>query len=244
MTKVLISAHKCGQAELGELTIIENALKACELGADFVEFDVRVTKDKQFVVWHDRLVRIGDKPVAVSRINCDDFLAQVPQSCSLNDLLKAIQGKAKGHVDLKDGHKELEVVDLCVSILGNDGFVVTTLRDKSVRKLRKLRPDCMIGLTLGADTRGLPKRLAIKIRVSEYFPEFRIAHTKPNFLAIYYKETIFGSLYLAKFYKLPVLLWTIDSPNEIRHAFNSPLIWMFTTNFPRQAAHIRQGLIS
>lgn len=50
MTNVLISAHKCGQAELGELTIIENALKACELGADYVEFDVRVTKDKQLVL--------------------------------------------------------------------------------------------------------------------------------------------------------------------------------------------------
>lgn len=244
MTNVLISAHKCGQTELGELTIIENALKACELGADFVEFDVRVTKDKQFVIWHDRFVRIGDKLVAVSRTNCEDFLTQVPQSCTLKDLLKAIQGKAKGHVDLKDGHKELEVVDLCASLLGRNGFVVTTLRDKSVRKIRKLRPDCMIGLTLGADTRGLPKRLALKIRLSEYFPEIRIAHTKPNFLAIYYKETIFGSLYLAKLDKLPVLLWTIDSPNEIRHAFNNPLIWMFTTNFPSKAANIRQDVMS
>ena len=147
-------------------------------------------------------------------------------------------------MDLKDGHNEIEVVDLCVSLLGRDGFVVTTLRDKSVRKLRKFRPDCKIGLTLGADTRGLPKRLAFKIRLSEYFPELRIAHTKPSFLAIYYKETIFGSLYIAKLDKLPVLLWTIDSPNEIRHSFNSPLIWMFTTNYPRQAAHIRQEIIS
>jgi glycerophosphoryl diester phosphodiesterase len=244
MTKVLLSAHKCGQTELGEQTIIENALKACELGADFVEFDVRITKDKKFVIWHDRSISIGGKLVPISRVSCAVFLANEPQSCTLNNLLIAIRGKTKGHVDLKDRHKELEIVDLCISKLGRDGFVVTTLHDKSVRKLRKFRPDCMVGLTLGADTRGLPKKLAFKIRMSEYFPEMRITRTKPNFLAIYYKETIFGSLYLAKFDKLPVLLWTIDNPNEIKHAFSSPLIWMFTTNYPKQAIHIRQQAIS
>lgn len=243
MKNILISAHKCGQAELGEMTVIENALKACSLGVDFLEFDVRVTKDQQFVIWHDKFVKIGDKHVALSRIKCNDFLSQVPQSCTLKELLLAIKGKAKGHVDLKVGHKELEIVDLCASVLGKDGFVVTTLLDKTVRKVRKLRPDCVIGLTLGADTTGLPKRIAYRIRLSEYFPELRIAHTKPCFLAICYKETIFGSLYVAKMSKLPVLLWTIDNPDEIKHIFNSTLIWMLTTNFPRLATHMRKNTI-
>ena len=243
MTKVLLSAHKCGQAEFGEMTVIANALKACDLGVEYIEFDVRVTKDGQFVIWHDRFVRVGKKQVALSRMNCNDFLKQVPQSCILNDLLLAIKGRAKGHVDLKVRKKEIEIVDLCASILGKDGFVVTTLFDKTVRKLRKLRPDYMIGLTLGADTNGLPKRTAYRIRISEYFPELRIAHTKPCFLAICYKETIFGSLYLAKLYKIPVLLWTIDEPDEIRHAFSSPLIWMFTTNYPKRASEIQKEVV-
>ena len=54
----LISAHRGGQVVEGEKAA-ERYRRAIELGVDFVEFDVRRTRDEVIVICHDGRTRSG-----------------------------------------------------------------------------------------------------------------------------------------------------------------------------------------
>lgn len=241
MNKVLLSAHRCGLEELNTRSTIKGVKRIRKLDVDLIEFDVRVTKDKKFVIWHDEKAEIKGKLKAVFRSTCEEFLASGSDRCTLAEMLEAVKGYAVAHVDLKDARCETEIADYCESVLGIKGFILTTLYDKSVKKVRRLRPNVNIGLSIGRPTRGMSKYAEFKIRLSEYFPEWRIAKCNPKFLAICYMEAGFGAIHWAKYDNLPVLLWTVDEPAAIQKAWGNPLLWAFTTNYPQQALRIRKG---
>jgi len=52
----MIIAHR-GASALAVENTIESFRKAIDLGADMIEFDVRRTKDKVFVVYHDKFLK-------------------------------------------------------------------------------------------------------------------------------------------------------------------------------------------
>ncbi|MET0953553.1 MAG: hypothetical protein ABWX57_09710 [Aeromicrobium sp.] len=35
--------------------------------------------------------------------------------------------------------------------------------------------------------------------------------------------------------RLPLLVWTVDSPSELEQWMNDPAVWMVTTNYPARA---------
>ncbi len=122
----LLSAHRGGPEGTRAPNTLETIAAACELGVDLVEFDVRVNSDGAFVIGHDG-----------------------PSEVLLSSVLELIRGRARGHVDLKEDHAEIEIADLCLDRLGPDGFVVTTRFDAGISRLRAARPDVVVGLSLG-----------------------------------------------------------------------------------------------
>lgn len=235
MSHILISAHAGGPEGYYKPNSIQAALAVRDDGVDLIEFDVHSTKDGRFVTLHDSNLEINDKVTNIANLTYEEVLANSSSICLLDDMLYTIKDHAIAHVDIKCKTHEVAIVDICIEILGKHGFIITTTEDKTVKKIRKARPDVQVALTIGRDTRGLNTFKSIKIRLSEYFPNLRIFNCKPTMLAICYKEAPPWTLYWAKKHNLPVILWTIDTPEMIRSAWANKNIWAFVTNNPRKA---------
>ena len=235
MTRILVSAHMGGP----EGNLPPNSLAAAKAvrddGVDLIEFDVRVTIDGQFITMHDAEVTHDQDIVPVEQLTANEILRDKPNASLLADMLDVVHDHAIAHVDLKDTTHEVAIVDACIAKLGVKGFFITTLEDSSVLKIRQQRPNVAVALALGRDTRNMPRLLAARIRISEYLPYYRIYACRPTMVAAYYKLAWPGLLWYAYMRKLPVLVWTINTPDLMYRYWRNPFIWAFTTNYPRQA---------
>lgn len=235
MSRPLLSAHQSGFEDGYAPNSLEAVIAVRDAGVDLIEFDVRVTKDNKFVTLHDETVQVNGTTIQVEETDARTILKHAKGACLLETMLKAIKDHAIAHVDLKDTHHEIEIVNMCESILGKRGFIITTLEDESVAKLRQARPDVQVALSLGRDVRNLAFSKRLAIRLSELFPAKRIVHCRPTMLALNYKIARAGVARWAVKHQLPVLLWTINTPTAMHKAWKNPYIWAFTTNKPRAA---------
>jgi glycerophosphoryl diester phosphodiesterase len=203
----LLSAHRGGPEGTRAPDTLDTIAAACELGVDLVEFDVRVNADGAFVIGHGG-----------------------PSEVLLSSVLDLIRGRARGHVDLKVNHSEIEIADLCLDRLGPDGFVVTTRFDAGIARLRAARPDVMVGLSLGRQSPWLHR--------NELFPWRRLERCGANLVAAHHRLARFGVLAGAARRGLPVLVWTLNSDRLIRRAQRDERVWAYTTDYPRRALRL------
>jgi glycerophosphoryl diester phosphodiesterase len=236
VAKPMLSAHRGGPEGMYEPNSLEAIKAALEVGVDLVEFDVRTTCDGGFVALHD--AAIAGRLVA--DLTEAEVLALAPGTLRVTEILELIAGRAHGHVDLKDARLELEIVDLCASILGPDGFVVTTLEDVSVARIRSGRPEATVGLSLGKSTASLGLLAAVRLRTSELFPARRVRACGATMLVLHHRLARLGVLSWARRHDIDVLVWTINKPRLLRSVANDDRYWAFTTDYPRLARRLRE----
>jgi glycerophosphoryl diester phosphodiesterase len=104
--RVLVSAHRCGYAELGTVGGHEDPLggiaHSAAVGADYAEFDVRRCADGTFVVSHDPDGGTGDDTIVIADLTWPELHDRAPGVCTLDALLGALAEAGLGaHVDLK-----------------------------------------------------------------------------------------------------------------------------------------------
>ena len=94
-----IYAHRGSSVEYPELTM--SAYKAAiDDGADGFECDVRLTKDNQLVLWHDKdMKRVAGKNVRIADLTLNEIKAHYPLAITLEELL----------VLARDNKKELAI---------------------------------------------------------------------------------------------------------------------------------------
>jgi len=238
----LLSAHRGGpegRYPPNSLAAIRAVLDDVGQAVDLIEFDVRVTADDRFVTYHDDSIPVDTGRVRVEELTEADVLGRAPDAARLADVLALIKGRACAHVDLKDARSEVEIVDACESVLGPAGFVVTTLEDESVRRIRAARPHINVGLSLGRGLRGLGPIKIAKLRWSEWRPGRRVLDCDPTLLAVNYTIARAGVLRWANRHGLPVLAWTINDGRVLRKIAHDRRVWAYTTDYPRLAVRYR-----
>jgi glycerophosphoryl diester phosphodiesterase len=221
---VLVSAHRGGA---GGARSAENTLAAFEaaiaLGCDYVEFDVRSTPDGTAVVSH--AVPTGAAPA------------------TLDEVLALIRGRVNAHVDLKEPGREAELVHRIVDALGAGAVVVTTAEDASVRRLvdwsSEHAPGLLVGLSSSArSAEGRWQRLLA--RAQSAFPRTRVRRSHANVVVAHKTLARWSLRAYAKRRGLPLLVWTVDRPDELDRWMNDPATWMVTTNHPARALAARR----
>jgi len=238
--KPLLSAHRGGpegRYPPNSLAAVDAVLQ--EADVDLIEFDVRVTADESFVIYHDDSIELGGRRVPIEELTEAQVFTHAPDAARLTDVLASIKGRACAHVDLKDARNEVEIVDACEQVLGPAGFVVTTLEDESVRRIRAARPHVTVGLSLGRGLRGLGPIKIVKLRWSEWRPGRRVLDCDPTLLAVNYTIARAGVLRWANRHGLPVLAWTINNPHALEKIAHDRRVWAYTTDFPRLASRYR-----
>lgn len=133
----LVVAHRGASAIAPENTL-EAFETAIDVGADMVEFDVRVTADGTLVVVHDAL-----PPLAY---------AELPtKPPTLEEVVELCAGRIALDVEIKVGGVEAQVLDVVGARFTPGEFVVTSFLDDVVRTSKQQRPDVRAGLLLAPD---------------------------------------------------------------------------------------------
>lgn len=214
----LISAHRCLTA-----ADIEAAIA---LGADYVEFDVQRCADGTLVLLHDTV------DVAP------------PGTLGYAEALDLIAGRVRLHLDLKVEDGEVEVAAQAVTRLGADHLLVTTLSDRGVRTVRDWADaeghDLLVGLSLGRGVHDIPVLHAIRVRLSELFPHARYRLARANIVVAHHWLARLGLRRFARRHRLPLLVWTVDTPQALAYWMRPGRAWLVTTNVPEVALGLRR----
>jgi glycerophosphoryl diester phosphodiesterase len=151
----MVVAHRGASIEHPENTI-EAFEAAIELGADAVEFDVRMTADGHAVVMHDPDVsRTTDGTGLVSEM----MLAEIRELGvpTVEDALRCLSGRVAADIEIKNLPGEPDftpdrepAVEATLAALDSVGFsgqvIVSSFNPASIAHSRALRPDVPTGL--------------------------------------------------------------------------------------------------
>jgi glycerophosphoryl diester phosphodiesterase len=130
--------------------------QAIDLGADMIEFDVRRTRDREVIVFHD--AELAGAPVAsLTRSEVEELTGVLPPL--LEEALELAYGRIALDVELKEDGYVDELADLLSGFAASGGdLIVTSFVDRVLVQLTELTPQLSRGLVLSVSTEGAPER--------------------------------------------------------------------------------------
>ncbi|MCW2859727.1 MAG: hypothetical protein JWP48_1435 [Actinoallomurus sp.] len=233
--RVAVSAHKGGSEDAPPAT-----WKAYEIalttGAEYVEFDIRRTRDGDLVVFHDP--QIAGRSIA--GLTYEELCAATGQRVPLvREVMKLIAGRATGHLDLKETGYEHEVVRLALDLLGPGNFVATTLEDSSIARIKKSFPEVTTALSLGRDLREVTRVLRLPTRARELYPLGRMRACGADWLAVHRRLARANVLRLCGRFGIPAMVWTVNGEPQMRRFLEDSRVAVLITDRPRHALSLR-----
>jgi len=232
-----VSAHRGGSETFGPATwqAYEDALLT---GAEYAEFDIRRTADGVLVVYHDPRVRhTGPLLSELTHAELSERAGYpVPV---VDEVMELIAGKLIGHLDLKETGYEGDVIDRAIALLGEDGFVATTLEDRSVAAITRAYPGVRTALSLGRDRREIGAARFTATRLSELFPMRRVRGCGAHGVAVHQQLARANVLREAARHGLFTMVWTVNEDTAMRGFLTDPRVDVLITDRPRRAVGLR-----
>jgi glycerophosphoryl diester phosphodiesterase len=251
----LISAHRCGPAGDPRFENTRAGAERAVAGdAEYVEFDVQRCADGALVLCHDEVVSRDGQPVAIETLTRDELVQAAGEICSYEEALILLAGRKLAHIDLKftsaterydtpERTDEVRAAQLAREIMGDDGFIITSLEDRSVRAVRDWADSAglavPVGLSLGRGLTDTPLLERPAVRAGELAPDRRIAASRANLVVAHHRLAWLGVARWAAGRGLPLLVWTVDEPRSLRRWLRDPRVWLLTSNSPQLACQIR-----
>ena len=143
--KKLIIAHRGATSPARENTL-EAFQKAIDLRADMIEFDVRRTQDRHYVIHHD--LHIAGKPLSEMTLREVREIARtldyhVPE---LEEVLALTRGKIGLDIELKEEGYEREIIRLAGRSLAEGDFIVSSFHAGCLARVKQCRAGVRTGL--------------------------------------------------------------------------------------------------
>ena len=138
----------------------ENSLAAFEqaigLGADMIEFDVRRTRDRALIIFHD--TELAGAPVAsLNRAEIEGLTGVLPPL--LEEALELARDRIALDVEIKEDGYVDELADLLSDFKAGGGdLIVTSFLDLVLAQLTGLTPQLSRGLVLSHSAERTPER--------------------------------------------------------------------------------------
>jgi len=233
--KPLISAHRGGLPVVG-VSAAARYGRAIALGVDFVELDVRRTRDGITVVHHDDWTKSGR---AIRDFAYPDLTEELgSEALTLDELLDVAAGKVGLHIDLKEPGYEAEIVETMLDRCSVDEFVITSGVEE-IRTIKEGFPQVQAGLSIGDDLSGLAPWLKARHRLSEIFPHRRIERSRADFMAVHQDLAVLSALRYCERHDIPAWVWTVDEERDIARFLADPRVTTLITNRPDIALRLR-----
>lgn len=234
----LISAHR-GSCGVEGLPPAESYERAIRLGVDYVELDVRRTRDGALFVRHDATVPSGRLIGELTAVELRHELGA--GALDYAELLALAKGRVRLHVDIKEIGSEEAVVAPLLAGWAPREFVITTLEDPSVIAIKRLHPEIRIGLSLGRDVEHEPLWVRARVRLSELYPARRVASCGPEFLAIHRRLARLRVLEYCSRRAMPAWVWTVDDEPGLSSFLADRRVETIVTNRPDLALRLRNA---
>lgn len=223
-----IIAHR-GAPSLAHENTMESFFRACEAGADFIEFDVRRTKDKLLVAHHDPYIVQNAEKLNICDLTYDELTIiasehnfKVPQ---IKQILQVFYGNVGLDIELKEEDCEQEILQLISDLPVKPSCFFTSFNSSILRKLKKYDHSLQTGLLFESmDT------------INEASKE--IDFLCPDYDTFFSNRDYFGSTTN----RCSTAVWTVDTREKIRKVLKNPLIGAVITNQTALAASVRNEL--
>lgn len=205
---------------------------ALAVGADALECDVRATADGVLVLLHDAVVRLGDDRQLVVRDTLYDVLARsLPWLVTLEDVLDEFGGHALLNLDLKVTGYEQAIARLVKARGIAERVYVTSQRSLSLRALRTLLPDALLGLSRGHAMTRWPRRwrgasLARWVLVFQALFGLRVAGA--HAVAVHSGLVTPATVRLLQHCGYVVTAWTVDDAVEAERLVRAGVVALAT----------------
>ena len=232
MVKVI--AHRGASGLVGQDNTIESFGKAIEIGADMVEFDVRQTKDKVLIVYHDK--NFADTPIAWQTYsNIEKEAANRGFHVPLfREVLELCHGKIFMDIEVKEHGYEKKLVRELKKYADTSEYSVKSFVDKVPYAIKKIDPGIETGLLVGGENAKLKKSL------NSIFPARRLKACKADFVSPYYRCLRLGFIRRMKKAGYPVYVWTVNDRKMIKKLL-SKNITAIITDRPDIALELRKN---
>jgi glycerophosphoryl diester phosphodiesterase len=222
----LISAHRGGVAVDG-VPAVDRYRRAIELGVDFVEFDVRRTRDGATVIFHDDRTASGREVSGLSQRELDEELG--PEAMTFDDL------------DLKETGYEAEIVRAALDRSPVERLVITS-GDAAIRTIKEQFPQVRAGLSIGEEVNHLAPWMKLRVRLSELFPRGRLERCHADFVAVHRQLAGLTVLRYCESQGIDAWVWTVDDEPGIARFLADPRVTTLITNRPDIAMRIATSI--
>lgn len=205
-------AHRGARGLCDTENTIEAFEKAREIGAEWIEFDVRRTGDGELVCFHDDALghhKLVDLTYADLLDGTRKLGFEVPR---VEDVFRRYRGTLKLDIELKEGGYEDELVRLASLYLEKDRFVMKSFIDAAVGAVKRADPSIRAGLLLGKDG----PRYDLRVRAPEFFPEARVVRLGADFASPNEALCRLGLVGRMHALGLEVWVWTVNERKRMR----------------------------
>jgi glycerophosphoryl diester phosphodiesterase len=231
----LISAHRGGTPVDG-VSAVDRYRRAIDLGVDFVEFDVRRTRDGATVIFHDDRTASGREVRALSHRELAEELG--PEAMTLDELLGVAAGRVGLHLDLKETGYEAEVVRAVLDRCPVDRLVITS-GDAAIRTIKEQFPKVRAGLSIGEEINHLAPWMKLRVRLGELFPRGRLERCHADFVAVHQQLARLTVLRYCESHGIDAWVWTVDDEPGIARFLADPRVTTLITDRPDIAMRLR-----
>ena len=205
-SRPVVIAHRGASHYFHENTM-EAFEAAVDMRAEMIEFDVRRTFDGVLVVHHDP--DIGGK--LISEMFYEEALKAASSAQysvpTLVEVLEFSNNKVPVDIELKDAGYEEQVLEAVLDILDPDQFIITSVYDSVIRKVKDLQPDVRTGLVLSSRPRW---QLMTKL-----YPEKRARNAGADVLVVSRKLLKLGFLSTTRDLEMPLWVYTVNDRHDL-----------------------------
>lgn len=229
--KQAVVAHRGAKGLVKYENTIEAFQKAIDVGADWIEIDIRKTKDNKIVVFHDgsingRLVKDLTYVELLELANYD-----IP---TLEEVLVFVKGKILVDIEFKESGYVEEGLQIITKHLNIDEFAIRSFNDDVIIDAKTFDKNIVCALLLGRDV----KKKVFRTRISELFPGRRIRKCGCDFISPHYRLLKFGFMWRMKLRKQQVCVWTVNDEELMRKLLKKKKVHAIVTDFPDIAKKI------
>jgi len=226
--RVAVSAHQGGSeaAPPGTWAAYEHALA---IGVDYMEFDVRRTRDGELVAFHD--ARVGKDGPWVRDVTRTELCAASGRDVpGVRELLALLAGRARAHIDVKEPGYEAQTVELAGEALGEDCFVITS-GDLVVGTVKRAFPQVRCALALGGSL--------FTSRLNELYPARRMRACGADSLAVHHRLADLTVLRVCARLRINAMVYTVNDPAKMRRFLLDERVTVLVTDRPAHALELR-----
>jgi glycerophosphoryl diester phosphodiesterase len=205
LPRPVVIAHR-GASHYYHENTREAFLAAVNMKAEMMEFDVRRTADGVFVIHHDPDFdgrKIRGMTESEIRGRSGDAGYTIPTMVEILDLCA---GKIPLDIELKESGYEEQVLNEILEVIEPDQFIITSVHDSAIRKVKDLRPDVRTGFILSSHPRW---QLLTKL-----YPGRKAKQAGADVLVVSNKLLKVGFLSTTQDLGYPIWVYTVNERHE------------------------------